>query len=128
MATPLPRRRPGEGRVSFLAHRDAIRASLLEGWPRTVIHERLKDKLRISYPQFMKYVERYLPDAVPTRPAARAPVDTRGSGSPRGTVAGARPIDTPPSTNTPGRHAPGSPEAARRFVHDPRPLPKERLV
>ena len=130
MATPPPRRRPGEGRVSFLAHRDAIRAALLEGWPRTVIHERLRDKLRISYPQFMKYVDRYLPDALPARPAPRAPVDTRGTGSPRGAGAGPRAVDTPPSTNTPGRHVSGSASLPTppRFVHDPKPLPKERLV
>ena len=129
MTTPPPRRRPGEGRVAFLAHRDAIRAALLEGWPRTVIHERLRDKLRISYPQFMKYVDRYLPDALPSRPAPRAGVRSAGTGSQRA-AAGASPVDTPRSTRRPGSHAPDSPAmpTPARFVHDPKPLSKERLV
>jgi hypothetical protein len=149
MKAPLDRRR-GEGRVAFLAHREEVRAALLEGWPRTVIHERLRDKLRISYPQFMKYVDRYLPDALPDRlvlpcfdpgaprsqPAPRA--RNAADQSARSTVLAPYPAPSPASTqqtsltdanaNALSRPAAATHAEPARFVYDPKPLPKDRLI
>lgn len=60
----LPRttsnQRRGHGRVSFLAHRDALKNMLDSGLSLTAIYEAYKDHLDIGYTQFTKYMTRYI--------------------------------------------------------------------
>ena len=39
--TPKNKKNRGLGRVRFLVHVDAVRAQLEQGWPKTVIHEKM---------------------------------------------------------------------------------------
>lgn len=74
------------GRVAFCAHRLAIRDALLEGHARVTVYERFRARLGISYKQFLRYVDRYVPDApvVYRRGEARdAPTYAAPVGSPR---------------------------------------------
>ncbi|OKP00828.1 TraK family protein [Xenorhabdus eapokensis] len=50
----------GQGRVAFLAHIDLFRTLVEKGYPLKVIYADHKDKLQIGYPQFTKYVNRYI--------------------------------------------------------------------
>lgn len=59
--------------MAFLAHREAIRADLVQGWPRAVVHGRLRDVLGIGYQQFVRYVDRYLADALVAHEPGRHP-------------------------------------------------------
>jgi hypothetical protein len=50
----------GDGRVSFLAHLESFKKEIQEGWSIQAVYERYADKLDISYPQFVRYVRRYI--------------------------------------------------------------------
>jgi hypothetical protein len=50
----------GIGRVRFLASKDSVRSEIEKGWSLKAVHEQLRDKLKISYAQFTRYVLRYL--------------------------------------------------------------------
>lgn len=53
----------GAGRVAFLAEREAIAALVLEGHPLRSVFDRYRGSLGISYPQFTRYVNRYIRSA-----------------------------------------------------------------
>ena len=53
----------GHGRVAFFAHLDAFRKLLDEGHPLRSIYDSHSEKLGIGYPQFTKYVGRYIKKA-----------------------------------------------------------------
>ncbi|WP_258086862.1 TraK family protein [Xenorhabdus bovienii] len=50
----------GQGRVTFLAHIDTFRTLLDAGHPLKAIYDDYRDRLQIGYPQFTKYVNRYI--------------------------------------------------------------------
>ena len=50
----------GHGRVAFFAHLDAFRKLLDEGHSLRSIYDDHSEKLGIGYPQFTKYVGRYI--------------------------------------------------------------------
>lgn len=52
--------RRGAGRVAFLAEREAIAALVLQGHPLRSVFDRYQGRLGIGYPQFTKYVNRYI--------------------------------------------------------------------
>lgn len=56
------KRESGQARVAFLAKLDVIRADRDAGWALTTIYERHLAGV-VSYPQFTRYVRRYLPRA-----------------------------------------------------------------
>jgi len=57
-------RRRGMARVVFLAHEAKFRALIEAGYPLLSIYQEHADELGIGYPQFTRYVNRYLLDAV----------------------------------------------------------------
>ncbi|WGO96401.1 TraK family protein (plasmid) [Pseudomonas viciae] len=67
--TPEAARR-GAGRVAFLAHVEAIRKAVNEGWPATAIYEEHKAKVGITYSQFARYIARYITGADDGKPEA----------------------------------------------------------
>lgn len=52
--------RKGEGRIAFIAHRERFKEMLDAGYPMKTIYEENKDILRFGYPQFTKYVARFI--------------------------------------------------------------------
>jgi hypothetical protein len=50
----------GDGRVSFLAHLESIKTEIQEGWSIQAVYQRHSGQLDISYPQFVRYVRRYI--------------------------------------------------------------------
>jgi hypothetical protein len=73
----------GAGRVSFLAHKDHVRAEVEAGWPLKTIWQRLETSLDgMSYSQFCRYANRYLGDLLndqhPLVPGQRS-VSTAGN-------------------------------------------------
>lgn len=52
----------GAGRVAFLAQprKDRIQKMVDEGYPLTVIYEKYKDELNISYEQFTRHARKHL--------------------------------------------------------------------
>ena len=87
--TPEVTRR-GIGRVAFLAHRAAIQQAVDEGWPLTVVYEKYKSELSITYSQFARYVARFI-DKLPAPSARNVSLPPPGTGRktakshPRGT-------------------------------------------
>lgn len=75
----IPRQR-GDARVFFLAHLADVRGMVSGGWPLTAVYEEVGAHRSMRYPQFVKYVNRYLADDrfPPLRPRTRA-----RSGQPR---------------------------------------------
>lgn len=65
--------RRGMGRVHFLALLPSIREALEQGWPMKSLFERHRDELRMSYPQFTRYVGTYITGKPPKRSKARQP-------------------------------------------------------
>lgn len=137
-----PRRRKGQGRVVFLAHREEIRAALQEGWPRAAVHARLQSVLGMSYQQFVRYVDRYLADAphgtaglgpvphstAPGRTAVSQPISGVGSGVAPGSPAAS---PTPPSSPAPPPDATPTaptPGALPRFTYTPGGSARDKLV
>jgi hypothetical protein len=56
--------RRGMGRVAFLANETKFRSLIEAGYPLLSIYQEHADVLGIGYPQFTRYVNRYLLDAV----------------------------------------------------------------
>ncbi len=52
--------RRGAGRVAFLAERAAIADLVTKGHPLRMIFDEYQDRLGIGYPQFTRYVNRYI--------------------------------------------------------------------
>lgn len=50
----------GENLVPFLAHLEKVRAEVEQGWPIKSIYNRYAETLDMSYPQFSRYVKRYI--------------------------------------------------------------------
>lgn len=50
----------GLGRVAFLAHADKFRELLVAGHPMQAIYDDYRKELGIGYPQFTRYVRKYL--------------------------------------------------------------------
>lgn len=67
--TPETARR-GAGRVAFLAHIEAIRKAVNEGWPATAIYDQHKGNVGITYSQFARYIARYITGADDGKPEA----------------------------------------------------------
>lgn len=72
-AAPTPEAaRRGAGRVAFLAHIEAIRKAVNEGWPATAIYEEHKARVGITYSQFARYIARYITGADDGKPEANS--------------------------------------------------------
>lgn len=69
-APPTETARRGAGRVAFLAHIEAIRKAVNEGWPATAIYDEHKAKVGITYSQFARYIARYITGAEDGKPEA----------------------------------------------------------
>ncbi|MCT2388848.1 TraK family protein [Erwinia pyrifoliae] len=52
----------GAGRVAFIAHLDAIKNELDQGWPMTVVYSKFETEIGVSYHQFRRYVKKFLVD------------------------------------------------------------------
>lgn len=108
--------------MAFLAHREAIRTALVEGWPRAVVHGRMRDLLGIGYQQFVRYVDRYLPDALATHDPGRHPHPASAAVPAPLTAAVPRPPvapAAPPALPTPG---------STGFVYAPGRQSRDKLV
>ena len=57
----------GIGKVTFLAHKDAIQGLLEKGYSKKMVYQLYADHLRISYAQFCQYTRRYL-EAISRKP------------------------------------------------------------
>jgi hypothetical protein len=93
--------RDGSGRVAFLARREDFQRLLDAGHSLRAIYEEHKAQLGIGYPQFTKYVSRYLQKADHDRPQTRD-----GSGAPAPAASANVP---PPSTPQPAPAPPPEP-------------------
>lgn len=60
MQQPPSKAQRGHGRVAFLALREAFQKLLADGYPLVSIYNHHKQQLGIGYPQFTKYIHRYL--------------------------------------------------------------------
>lgn len=60
MQQPPSKAQRGHGRVAFLALREAFQKLLADGYPLVTIYNHHKQQLGIGYPQFTKYIHRYL--------------------------------------------------------------------
>lgn len=110
----------GQGRVAFLARVDDFRNLLDAGHPLRSIYNDHKDQLGIGYPQFTKYVSRYIRKAKDDghqkkgstegqKPASQQGHSTAPTGATGGTVGAS---DSPDTKTQPGAKRPG-------FQHDP---------
>lgn len=112
----LSKRMKGMGRVTFIAHRDKIAAELAAGWPMKAVHEKLADKLGISYPQFARYV--YALVRPPGQSAANRPLSKARSTEPQPSalIPSPKPL---PQQNQEGQlaHARHQPAARPTFTH-----------
>ena len=50
----------GHGRIAFIAHREKFKAQLEAGYPMRAIYDENKVELGIGYPQFTRYVARFI--------------------------------------------------------------------
>lgn len=50
----------GHGRIAFIAHLEKFREQLQAGYPMRAIYDENKVELGIGYPQFTKYVARFI--------------------------------------------------------------------
>ncbi|WP_168409166.1 TraK family protein [Erwinia amylovora] len=50
----------GAGRVAFIAHLDAIKNELDQGWPMTTVYGKFEKEIGVSYHQFRRYVKKFL--------------------------------------------------------------------
>lgn len=107
----------GIGRVTFMAHLAEITAELDAGASLKAIHENHRDRLGISYSQFVNYVDRIIRHRarnqapLPPQPARPEPAVQRGS--------------TASAETSHAAH-----RAPRSFNHDPveRPDDRRRLL
>lgn len=100
-STSGPKR--GLGRVAFLAHADKFRELLVAGHPLQAIYDDYQKELGIGYPQFTRYVRKYLKaddghQTKATGPALPATPDPHP-----GSTAGSKPAGKP----SPFKHDPG---------------------
>lgn len=116
----------GAGRVAFLARRAEIQGLLDAGHPLRAIYEARKDQLGTGYPQFTRYVRRYMrkPDddrhqnrtgqGHPT-PQAPAPAATPAAGPEQH-----HPITGAGPSEQPGRQAKSTEAKSTRpkFIHN----------
>lgn len=124
MPQPPPKRMKGTGRVGFLAHKVEIAAELEAGWPVKAVYQARAEKLGISYPQFVRYVNADIrgraqrPKAGP--PAAVSPAP----------AASLPPKPVPPAPEGTAAHARHEPAGRSTFRYDGivRPGDKDRLI
>lgn len=70
-------RRRGDGRAAFLAHLDRIKAHVASGRTMIQFYQENAEALGIGYPQFTRYVERFITEKEKPKAAQpAAPVDT----------------------------------------------------
>ena len=55
-------KRKGDGLVPFLANLEKYRALLDAGYTARTVHDRHVDELKISYRQFLRYIQKYIED------------------------------------------------------------------
>ena len=55
-------KRKGDGLVPFLANLQKYRALLDAGYTARTVHDRHVDELKISYRQFLRYIQKYIKD------------------------------------------------------------------
>ena len=103
------------GRMAFLALKEAIAADLSAGLFANAVHAKYQDRLGVGYRQFLKYLKRYrLRDAADFSSApARAPLLAADRLSPM--PASREPVNA--------RRAPG-----RKFVFNPADIDPKKLV
>lgn len=112
----------GDGRVAFLAHRDAIEAWLATGKTLREFYDTHRDQLAVSYSQIVRHAGQHIPGFKRTRHVEdqRKPTPTP--------VQSGRPLDAP--SRPPGIESKPStlPSVERRgFTHTPEPLPDSEL-
>lgn len=57
----------GAGRVAFIAHLDAIKHELDQGWPMTTVYGKFEKEIGVSYHQFRRYVKKFLASPTPDK-------------------------------------------------------------
>lgn len=114
---PAPNRRRGAGRVAFIASKDEIAKLIESGLPLREIYEGIGDSLGIGYPQFTRYVARYLSTTSPTAASTTRAAPAAPSGPPARKPAD-RPGSTPEKKQSP---------ILRKFSHVPTPK-KDDLI
>lgn len=97
----------GDGRVSFIAHKEEIRIGIEAGRTLRSLYDEYCDAKIISYAQFTRHCSKYLGQK--EKPLAIAKQVEEPS----------KPVSKPIITK---------PDFIRRFHHDPTPLPKDQLI
>lgn len=116
---PAPNQRRGAGRVAFIAAKDEIAKLIESGLSLREIYEGVGDSLGIGYPQFTRYVSRYLSNPSPTAAAAAAVTTRSAPPSP----APGKPADRPSPSTPEKKQTP----ILRKFSHVPSPK-KDDLI
>ena len=126
----VPKRMRGSGRIAFLAQRNEIAAELEAGWPVKASYLARADRLAISYQQFNRYVNAFIPAdqrfIPPTQPVR---ADAGGGPLPSPVSEPAPPQPTLQNIEDLPVHARHKPRP-RTFVYDgnPREDDKTRLI
>ncbi len=113
----------GIGRVAFLAHLDAIRNGVEEGWPLTALYEKHQGELVITYSQFARYVARYITKAVHATPTQR--IEKPHPSTLPESAAKSRPLAEGAGAKATSPSASAEPA---RFVFDPNSPDRDALV
>lgn len=85
--------------MTFLALLPALQAELAEGWTAQVVYDRHRDRLKMSYPQFTRYVRRY----VSGKEKTRKPQDSPETGKRRAVGEGTERRNLPPGSLSVGQ-------------------------
>lgn len=104
-------RRRGMARVVFLANEEKFRSLIEAGYPLLAIYQDHADALGIGYPQFTRYVNRYLLDAVLHQRkgvSPQSPARSRSAGSQPPTPISSAPTVKPAKPAVPFQHNPTS--------------------
>lgn len=96
----------GHGRVAFLALREAFQKLLADGYPLVSIYNHHKQQLGIGYPQFTKYIHRYL-----RIPATEHQNKKMAVNRPQATTTGVEKQDSTSPPTPPGKQT--------IFIHNP---------
>ena len=123
------KRMKGSGRIAFLAQKNEIASELQAGWPVKASYLARADKLGISYQQFTRYVDTFIPADQRFMPRPRRTRAATGSVSGPFVSDPASPLPIPPAIEEPSIHARHEPRP-RTFVYDgnPREDDKARLI
>ena len=106
MQQPPSKAQRGHGRVAFLALREAFQKLLADGYPLVSIYNHHKQQLGIGYPQFTKYIHRYL-----RMPATEHQNKKMTANRPQATTTGVEKQDSTSPPAPPGKQ--------KIFIHNP---------